>query len=233
MIEAIIPTSLNDITLGQMQRYDVLIKEADDEDRIRAIMLDVFCLVDSTYYARINAKQILSISQRIETILNTQPSHERFFVLDGVRYGFIPNLDDMTMGEFVDLDQIGTETKDWHKVMAVLYRPVTKTFGNRYLIEPYKGLEDASKYKEMPLGVALGAMLFFWTLGKELLNDTLNYLKQAETDQELNTHLAKSGVGTEQFMDSLKAISEELTRSHPYLSTNASIGLRTKVTYEN
>lgn len=233
MIKAIVPEHLNDITLGQMQLYEKRSKDITDVDELRSIMLDVFCKVDSSLYNKINAQQLLSISNRIESVLNTQPKHELFFSLEGVKMGFIPNLDEITMGEFIDLENLGSDTEGWHKIMAVLYRPVTKTFGNRYLIEAYQGSKDAAKYKEMPLGVALGAMLFFWNLGRDLLNDTLKYLTEVAGDPQQSIHLQKSGIGLEQFTDSLKETLDELTRSQPYLSTHVSIGSATKVTSEN
>jgi len=233
MIKAIVPEHLNDITLGQMQRYENAAKDLTDIDDIRKLMLDVFCKVDSSVYNRINAKQLLEVSNRVESVLNTKPRHELFFTLDGVRMGFIPNLDEITMGEFIDLDNLGNETDNWHKVMAVLYRPVTKTFGKRYLIEDYQGIGDATKYKEMPLGVALGALLFFWDLGKDLLTDTLRFLREVPQDTAQNIISQKSGIGLEQFTDSVKEILDALTKSQPYPYTPASIGSVTKATSEN
>ena len=233
MIKAIVPEHLNDITLGQMQLYEKRTEGVTDVDELRSIMLDVFCKVDSSHYKNINAKQLITISKRVESVLDSKPKHELFFSLEGVRMGFIPNLDEITMGEFIDLENLGSDTSSWHKIMAVLYRPVTKTFGNRYLIEAYEGTKEASKYKEMPLGVALGAMLFFWDLGRDLLKDTLRFLREAEAELQQNTNLAKSGIGSEQYTDLLKEIYEELERSQPYLYTRASIGSATKATSEN
>lgn len=230
MIKAIVPESLNDMTLGQMQRYDSLIKDVDDPKGIRMLMLATFCGIDIVDYERANATQIMEVVQRVEAILNTEPRHELFFVMNDVKYGFIPNLDEMTMGEFVDLENLSNDIADWHKIMSILYRPVTKTFGKRYQIEDYTGTGNAAQYKQMPLGVALGAMLFFWNLGKDLLTDTLRYFKEAMTAQRQNIHLQESGIGLEQYTDSLKETLDALTKSHPYRSTLASIGSVTKQT---
>ena len=233
MIKVIVPTELNDLTLGQMQSYEKLVSKVEDHNEARLLMLSAFCNIDIMQYEKMNAAQTTSVAERVEAVLNTKPRHELFFMLNGVRMGFIPNLDEITMGEFVDLENLGSETANWHKVMAILYRPVTKTFGNRYSIESYKGLESANMYKEMPLGVALGAMLFFWNLGRDLLADTLRYLREAAKDEALSTHFQKSGVGLEQYTDSLKETLDALTKSQPYLSTPAYIGSAMKATYEN
>jgi hypothetical protein len=233
MIKVIVPTELNDITLGQLQRYTKLTEGVEDQDVLRQTMLSVFCDLDIKHYDKIHAQHLKEICEGIESVLNTKPRLERFFTLDGVKMAFIPNLDEITMGEYVDLENVGHEVQGWHELMCILFRPLVKTFGNRYDIENYKGYDNASQYKQMPLGVALGAMLFFWTLGSDLIADTLKSLKEVERDAVLRNHLLKNGLGLAHFTDSLKGISADLMRSQLYPYTLASIGLHMKPTYSN
>lgn len=214
-MKALIPETLNEITLGQMQRYHKLADGVEDQDKIRRYMLDVFCGVDTKMYDNLNAQQLLDISQQVQVVLDKEPEHQMVFSMGNVDYGFIPNLDDVTMGEFVDLESIGDNLKDWHKIMAILYRPITGTFGKRYNIEPYDGYDSASQYKQMPLGVALGALLFFWNLGKDLLVYTLKCLKEVSKDMQVNTILQRSGVGLGQYTNLLKGTLGELKKSRP------------------
>jgi hypothetical protein len=58
--------------------------------------------------------------------------------MDGVEYGFIPNLDDMSFGEYVDLDTYLGDWQNIHRAMAVLYRPIREKRGERYNIVPYE-----------------------------------------------------------------------------------------------
>ena len=68
-------------------------------------------------------------------------------------FGFIPNLDKMTMGEYIDLNNYFENPQDMHKAMAVLFRPIHESYEDKdsYRIDSYKG---ASVYcdimKEMP-----------------------------------------------------------------------------------
>ncbi len=63
--------------------------------------------------------------------------------------------------------------------MAVLYRPVTNTYKDKYEVRDYDGTEEyAEIMKFMPLNVAMGSLVFFYRLGNELLKATHNYLKQ-------------------------------------------------------
>jgi len=233
MIKVIVPTELNDITLGQLQKYQKLTEGVEDQDILRQTMLSVFCDLDIKHYDKLHAQHVKEICLGIESILNGKPRHERFFTLEGVKMAFIPNLDEITMGEYVDLESVGHEVDNWHRLMCILYRPLLKTFGNRYDIENYKGYDNASQYKQMPLGVALGAVVFFWNLGSDLLLDTLKSLKQVEKDEVLKEHLLKNGLGLAHFTDSLKEISLDLNRSQIYPYTLASIGLHMKQTYSN
>lgn len=127
--------------------------------------------------------------------------------MGGKEYGFIPALDDMTLGEYVDLDENFTDWDSMHKAMAVLFRPLTLKKGDRYQIEEYDGLELAEQMKKMPLDVVMGAMVFFYRLNNELLKTTLNFLEQ-EVGKEMTTqqqqHLGKSGDGIKASMELLK-----------------------------
>ena len=62
--------------------------------------------------------------------------------------GFIPKLDDISLGEYIDIE---TNISDWqkmHKAMAVLYRPVNFKLGNKYGIAPYEVKEEVQERNE-------------------------------------------------------------------------------------
>ena len=111
-------------------------------------------------------------------------------------FGFIPKLDDISFGEYVDLD---TYLADWelmNKAIGVLYRPITYKKKKQYLIEEY---ESAEKYDltEVTLDVVFGAIVFFYSLKNELQKTILNYLatqKEVELPQHLRDSL-QNGVG--------------------------------------
>ena len=93
--------------------------------------------------------------------------HLETFELNGTRYGFVPNWDEFTAGEWIDAEQLcGDFWKNAHKVMALLFRPVAREWGNRYEIEPYTAKEDAEAFLDMPADQVAGALLFFFRLPK-------------------------------------------------------------------
>ena len=121
--------------------------------------------------------------------------HLETFELNGTRYGFIPNWDEFTAGEWIDAEQMcGDFWKNAHKVMALLFRPVTREWGNRYEIEPYTAKEDAEAFLDMPADQVAGALLFFSTTRNALLSTLQSSLIQAAT--KVATTSGRSGGGT-------------------------------------
>ena len=140
-----------------------------------------------------------------------------------VSFGMIPALDEMTFGEYVDLESFISDWSNMHKAMAVLYRPITFNKNGKYLIEDYDG---SDKYwevmKDAPVNVALGAMVFFYRLGKKLSKYTMDYLQHQQTlqDSKSDKDLEKSGDGISQFTHLLEEKYQELIKLQRFHYTN-------------
>ena len=210
-LKVIVPTSLSEITLDQYQRFARL---EGDEEFLTHKMLEIFCGVPLANLPNVRIKDVSHISKHISAIINEKPSLTPTFTMDGIKYGFIPELDNITYGEFVDLDGYLQDVQDLHKAMAVLYRPITSEVKNRYLIEPYEGAgRYAEQMKQAPMSVAMGATLFFWRLGSELLQAMETSL---EAKKQMNTPSKGSspsdGDGMQQSINSLKETLHDLTQ---------------------
>lgn len=203
-----VPTTLNDITLGQYQQYIKLPKELTD-NQVALKMVSIFCQVPDKVVRLMKASDIQMIVEKLSKMFEQTPPLTQRFKLGKTEYGFIPNLDDMSFGEYIDLD---TYLGDWDNIeraMAVLYRPILNTYDKLYNIEPYK-VKDALNYKHMPLGVVLGCILFFYNLGSDLCQVMLDYsVKQGMTLAQQET-LERSGGGINQYMHSLTEILQDL-----------------------
>ena len=232
-IELQVPTTLSDIKLWQYQKYMKIIeqnKTEDDEDEekindfLNMKLVEIFCNVSLRDVSTIPLKYFNEILEILNKAFEEKPKLVQRFKLLDVDMGFIPKLDDITLGEYVDIE---TNISDWqkmHKAMAVLYRPVNFKAKDKYGIAPYKVNEEIQELmKEMPLDVAISSMVFFYDLGKDLLGAIPKYLEQRlkkEDMQQLETHLQKSGVGINQFMHSLKVMSETSMQLPNFHSTN-------------
>ena len=132
------------------------------------------------------------------------------FKLGKVEYGFIPKLEDISLGEYVDLDTYMGDWDNMHIAMNVLYRPITEKIKDKYLIEDYN-TESKDKLDEIPLDVVLGSVFFLYNLGMELSTVIVNYLEGEEVNSLMQEQIfQKSGVGINQSMDLLKEILQDL-----------------------
>ena len=116
----------------------------------------------------------------------------KHFVVGSTKFGFIPSLDEMSYGEYLDLS---TYSKDlWPNaptVMSILYRPVTKELDGKYEIQPYSGTNEDMEtlFKSaLTMDIVWGAIGFFTILSKDLLKryDGL-FDEDAGEDENQNT----------------------------------------------
>ncbi len=203
-----VPTSLSEITLEQYQKFNKInTEENQNTNFILHKTVEIFCGLDLKDIAKIKVHSVKSVIKDIDNVFSEKPDLIPTFKLKGKEYGFIPKLDDISLGEYIDLDDSLTDWETMHKAMSVLYRPVTMRKGDKYLIEEYDGTDDAESMKQMRLDVVMGSIVFFYNLNNELLQTILNYLNR-EVPNQMNTlqlqTLEKSGVGINQSMDLLK-----------------------------
>ena len=215
-VDIYIPEKLSDITLEQYQKFAKLnTEENQNSNFLLHKMVEIFCRLDLKDIARIKYQYVNSIVSDLNNIFNTKTELIQTFKLKGVEYGFIPKLDDITLGEYIDLDNNISDWETMHKAMAVLYRPITLQKGDRYQIEEYTAKEDTEKFKDMPLDVVMGSLVFFWSLSNELLQTTLKYLaKEMEGNLTIQQRqaLEESGIGINQFMVWQRAMLPSLTQ---------------------
>lgn len=227
-IELNVPASLNAITLRQYQKYlKVADKNKTEEyaDFLNKKIVEIFCNINLNEVEKIPVVEFDKVLGIITKAFEENQSLNKKFKLLDVEMGFIPKLDDMSLGEYVDIEANISNWQEMHKAMAVLYRPVNFNQKDKYTIAPYSPSEQINELmKEMPLSVVMGAVVFFYNLGIELSKASLNYLQQtmkkAKTSR-LKEALEQNGDGINQFMDSLKETSQNLTKLQKSPFTNA------------
>jgi len=220
-LKVVVPTDLSEITLEQYQKFARL---EGDEEFLTHKMLEVFCNVPLNKLPNVKFKSLTGVVNRLNGMFATKPSLKLEFTLGGQTFGFIPNLEDITFGEYVDLDNYMADTQELHKTMAVLYRPITQRAGKRYDIEPYESAEKYSELmKQAPMDVVLGATLFFYRLGSDLLLATMNSLEKQTTSIAEKLNSEGSGDGTPRSITLLKEMSQSLKMWEDWAFINASL----------
>lgn len=157
-----LPANYSDLTLRHLQ---VLETTEDPIKRVQVVTGKPFAELRKMPQAL-----LVEAAAHIDSLLAREVSkHEPILTLDGKEYGFIPDWDKFSAGEWIDME---TYTKDFwktaHKAMSVLYRPITRKLGDKYTIEEYTAQEDATPFLDMPAPAVAGALLFFWTTEREL-----------------------------------------------------------------
>lgn len=219
-VEITIPSSISEIPLMNYQKFLKVQKNSNDEEFIAQKMIEIFCGIELKEVVKMKLTSINDLVLHFNQIFSVKPKFQPRFKIGNMEYGFIPDLENISFGEYVDLDNYLSNWDDYNKAMAVMYRPITETRKEKYNILEYNGASEFSEaMKYAPMDIAIGASVFFWTLGSELLTATLNYLKtetkkmtqeQATLAQELS--LEKNGVGIQAYTDLLKETLQNMTK---------------------
>lgn len=209
-IEINVPTSLSEITLRQYQKFLKIAEENPEGSFLDAKMIEIFCGIPLSDSYKLKMVSVTAIVDILNSMLEVKPNHVERFTLNGVEYGFIPDLDEMSLGEYIDLDNNASKWESMHIAMNVLYRPIVTSKVGKYNIEEYT-TSNPEKMLDMPLDAALGSLFFFYHLGIELSKHTIlsSNLEEVEEFQEQLTS-ETNGVGINQFMDSLTEILQDL-----------------------
>lgn len=218
-----IPSSLDEITLKQYQEFIKAQEGSNDDEFIAMKMVSIFCNIEMSEVNKISYSSIIEIVQHLNTLFSVKHELVRRFKLGGVEFGFIPDLENISFGEYIDLEANLTSFDNMHKAMAVMYRPIVKEQKNNYNIERYVSSVNYAEVMEFaPVSIALAAQVFFWNLGSELLQATLDYLENQMSKKQKailakQLNLENGGDGIQAYMHSLKAMlhdSMQLPKSH-------------------
>ena len=218
-----IPTTLSEVKLSQYQKFVKIATENEEGTFLNQKMVQIFCNVELYVVAKMKQQDLNYAVGKITELFKKIPELVTIFKLNGTEFGFIPNLNDMSSGEYMDLDGYITDWEDSHKSMAVLYRPIKQRLGNKYLIDDYDGSDRYSEQMlDAPMDVVLSSKVFFWTLGRELLKSTMDFLEQSKPMSSAKLHnLEKDGVGIQASMPYHRAMLEDLMKLPAYPLINA------------
>ena len=150
-------------------------------------------------------QDVAVIMGRIAKLQAKQDSSlKRIIEVEDKEYGFMPDLNSITLGEYADIETFikdGIENR-LPELMAVLYRPIVEKKNDVYTIEAYDGniTIRTEEMKKMSAEQVQSALVFFWSLGNELSKILPLYLMERLNKMGSNLEakvLQKSGVGSE------------------------------------
>jgi len=223
-----IPRSVEAIKLKHYQAYYMMIQDFDlenltkeDEEYISLKSVQIFCELEREILDKLPKKVIDFAVSQIFSLLGTKVDKINTFKMVGtdgveVEFGLEPNLDEISYGAYQDAISY-QDPKDWHKLLAVLYRPVIKKDRHQsYIIADYEGSGVFSEVmKDAPAIVYMGLMVFFYRLATKLSSLTLASISKEmaqENSQAEENNLGKSGVDIQRLSNLLTEISQKSTQ---------------------
>jgi len=193
------PESWADISLSKYLalQYD-LEAYKDDEQAIMNFMISHLCGIEINDILSLTQQSYAALQRDLFNFINDNKAElERFIWIDGIEYGFEPNLSKMTYGAYADITRYETISIDtnWKNIMNILYRPVvSKGKGGTYEIQSYEGNTNPDKWLDVSMNYHFGCMFFFVNLSMDLLNSTLNStIPTMEVPQNYKQILERSG----------------------------------------
>ena len=206
-----IPSTLNEITLRQYKTFLNIQTTIKDEKFLSVKLIEIFCKIKPSDVMLLKVKDSEMISNSINKLFNNKPALVTRFKINNKEYGFHPQLDELTLGEYVDLDTYIGDWENMEKAMSVLYRPIIAKLKGKYTISEYEiGKED--DLLDMPMDAVLSSIFFFWNLGLDLSKTMTDYLEEEEIEAlMLDQTLTESMDGFKAFsLYSLKQILDDL-----------------------
>lgn len=203
-INITIPTQLKDITLKQYKKFIKIQEGIENTTFLQLKIIEIFCNVDLKVAKAMRYSDVEEITSNILNLFTKTPPLVTTFKMNGTNYGFIPNLDDMTLGEYIDLDTYAGDYETIEVAMNVLYRPIIAKIKNKYLIEDYNP-ENKELMLDMPMDAVISSMFFFLNLGLELSNIILSSSEAKNNLRQVDlVNFQRNMDGISRFMPYLK-----------------------------
>ena len=199
-----VPESLEEINLKQYQKYLEIAQNNEDTLFVSQKMIEIFCDIKLIKVAEMKVNSVLELNAHFKQVFEQKYKFKNRFTLNGIEFGFIPNLEDITLEEYIDIEMYLKDVKTLHKALSIMYRPIKDKSKELYTIhnkEYGQRFDEVLRYAT--LDIVIPAQVFFWNLSSELLNATTHYLKK-ELKKLTTQHkdkLAKSGDGITQSID--------------------------------
>jgi len=129
--------------------------------------------IPKTLIKELALSDVVGIMNKISELqADSDTKLKRIIEINGVEYGYHPDLDKISLGEYADIEQFikdGIYT-NLPELMAVLYRPIKEKKNDIYIIDAYDGdiTMRTEEMKKMSTVQVQSALVFFYTFGKEL-----------------------------------------------------------------
>jgi len=203
-----IPQDWNEVSLGSYMDFMVAYENAPDELSKQLITINAFTKAPLELLEGCKKSDIDAVLEELNSLTEKTINQDLNLIvtIDDIDYGLHPNLHELKLKEFVDLDnKLANGWSDMASVMAILYRPITETNGDKYEIEEYDfrtAKERAELFKtRLSVNTVNGASAFFLSIGMDYIAITQQSLnsqpraKRRSIIRQMRKRLAKGMAG--------------------------------------
>ena len=164
--------SWEDVTLEKFMQLTM----EEDVSKTKEVEQTIALLSDlpQTLIKELSLRDVTNIFEKLaELQVQENKMLTTTLTIDGVEYGMHPDLSEITLGEYADIEtyvKMGLQ-KHLPEIMAILFRPIVEREGDVYTIEAYNGdiKIRAEKMKQMNAEQVQKVLVFFWTFVRLLL----------------------------------------------------------------
>jgi len=195
--------SWSDVTLDKWLTLIGYENLSGSEEALKVVKL--FSDIPTKLIKQLSVQDVALVMKRLTDLQTEQNTTlNKIIEIDGVEYGFHPDLEEITLGEYADIEtyiKLGID-KYLPELCAILFRPVIEKKNNIYTIEAYNGnIKIRSEiFKKMPAEQVQNMLVFFWTFVNKLFQILPSYLMQRTEEMSTQSQAKvsqKSGVGSE------------------------------------
>jgi hypothetical protein len=197
-VKIVVPKDWSAITLRDYLKFRADMETyKDNEDAVEAVLFHHLCKMPVEWIQQLDIDTYVNIRKDLVQFLNANELPlQRFITIDGVEYGFEPNLSKMAYGAYVDISKYETMEMDekWADIMSILYRPVTQKVSKFYDTATYDGNIDGEKFLDLGMDIHWGTLFFLKSLLKDLSSDIQKSLMESmEIPHNIKLILGRSG----------------------------------------
>ena len=198
-----IPDGWHEVSIAQYQEFlDTLQIQEDIQPYKKIIkLLAILTDTDEVDFMKLPMDTIYEIDDKVG-FMNDEPTQQfkNIITINGREYGFQKNLNELTLGEWIDLEHYITNDvmTNLHYIAAILYRPITKKGDDyfEYEIAPYTSINLEGNAKLFRYNASIediyGISVFFYTIANELLRPMIYFLRKMNpTEKETRMMLKK------------------------------------------
>lgn len=187
-----VPTSPADITVKTFEAFHLAEGEVAQISALLGIEESVVKRLDVD-----SLERIMDVLVALERTDAEEYPLVKWTELRGEEYGLHPNLDSLSLGEYIDLETACSDIfSNLPSAMSILYPKVKERHGERYSVHSYDPDRSKEAYQDMTMDVVFGVLAFFLRLGIGFSMSLAHSLEEEKKGTQAPSQL--SGDGTRQ-----------------------------------